>query len=82
MEGHVRSEHRVSGAIVGEVNSYHDFSVESCPEGFEVLAHSEDGEIEAVRHQSLPWEGWMWHPERNEKFEQQDLERIKNLFGG
>lgn len=79
--GHVRTRHRLTGEITGEVNSYHGFSLANCPLGFEVLARSEDSEIEAIRHQSLPWEGWMWHPEREENFSARDVLRIKALFG-
>ncbi len=81
VQGHVRTRHRVSGKIIGEVNSYHGFSLTACPDGFEVLAQSEDGEIEAIHHKSLPWEGWMWHPEREEDFAAQNVRRIKGLFG-
>lgn len=79
---HIRTRHHLAGKIVGEVNSYHSFSLASCPEGFEVSAKSEDGEIEAIRHQYLPWEGWMWHPEREENFASRDLLRLKDLFSG
>lgn len=82
VQGHVRTRHCLSGEITGEANSYHGFSLASCPEGFEVLAQSEDGEIEAIRHQSLPWEGWMWHPEREALFSSRDMQRIRALFGG
>lgn len=82
VQGHVRTRHRLTGEIVGEVNSYHCFSLATCPADFEVLARSEDDEIEAIRHQSLPWEGWMWHPEREENFAARDVQRIKALFGG
>ena len=82
VHGHICTRHRLSGGISGEANSYHDFSLSTCPVDFEVLARSEDGEIEAIRHQSLPWEGWMWHPEREENFANRDLQRIKALFGG
>ena len=81
VQGHVRTRHHLTGEIVGEVNSYHNFSLASCPLDFEVLARSEDGEIEAIRHQSLYWEGWMWHPEREENFVDRDVKRIKALFG-
>lgn len=82
VQGHVRARHLLSGEITGEVNSYHGHSLAACPPNFEVLAKSEDGQIEAIRHQSLPWEGWMWHPEREESFATSDLQRIKALFGG
>lgn len=78
--GHVRTRHRLSGLIVSEVNSYHGFALENCPQGFEVMARSEDGEIEAIRHLHLPWQGWMWHPERETAFAAHDIERIQQLF--
>ena len=31
---------------------------------FEILAKAKDGVIEAIRHQKLPIEAWMWHPEK------------------
>jgi len=82
IQGHVGTRHCLAGEIAGEVNSYHGFSLATCPAGFEILARSEDGEIEAIRHQFLPWEGWMWHPEREEDFAARDVQRIKALFGG
>jgi gamma-glutamyl-gamma-aminobutyrate hydrolase PuuD len=80
VQGHVRTRHRLVGEITGEVNSYHGFALAACPNGFEVLALSEDYEIEAFRHQSLPWEGWMWHPEREATFAERDIQRLKALF--
>lgn len=75
--GHVRTRHQLAGLITAEVNSYHDYCLVACPEDFEVLARSEDGEIEAIRHVSLPWEGWMWHPERESAFTSHDIQRLK-----
>lgn len=80
VHGHVRTRHRLTGEIAGHVNSYHGFSLSTCPEGFRILARSQDGEIEAIRHESLPWEGWMWHPEREQIFEPHDVQRVKALF--
>lgn len=79
--GHVRTCHVLTGAITGKVNSYHNRALADCPPGFTVSARSEDGEIEAIRHQNLPWEGWMWHPEREENFQPNDIQRLKVLFG-
>jgi len=80
VQGHVRTRHLLSGKIMGDVNSYHEFALVACPTGFEVLAFSEDDEIEAIHHQYLPWEGWMWHPEREAKFADRDIQRLKALF--
>ena len=82
VSGHVRTRHRLIGEISGEVNSYHNYSLSHCPSDFEVLARSEDGEIEAVKHAKLLWEGWMWHPERENCFRADDIQRINALFGG
>ena len=79
--GHIRTRHVLQGGIIlGEVNSYHDMTIDSCPANYKVLATSEDGEIEAIRHNSFPWEGWMWHPEREIGFDSRDITRIKFLF--
>jgi putative glutamine amidotransferase len=82
VKGHLRTRHQLTGTISSEVNSYHGYSIAACPHGFEVLARSEDGEIEAIRHRTLSWEGWMWHPEREDHFAAHDMHRIKALFGG
>jgi putative glutamine amidotransferase len=79
--GHVRTRHQLSGQIAAEVNSYHSLALADCPPGFEVLARSEDGEIEAIRHLQRPWQGWMWHPERENDFASHDLQRLQQLFG-
>jgi putative glutamine amidotransferase len=62
------------------VNSFHNWGLESCPEGFDVMAQAEDGSIEAMRHSVLPWEGWMWHPEREAPFNQIDEMRFRALL--
>ena len=48
--GHVRIEHNVKGEISGMVNSYHNMAIADCPLNYAVLAHSEDGVIEAIHH--------------------------------
>lgn len=64
LSGHIGTRHILKGDITGAANSYHALGLATCPTGFSVLARSEDGEIEAIRHSELRWEGWMWHPER------------------
>ena len=77
---HVKCRHPLAGEITGEVNSYHNYSISVCPSDFIILARSEDREIEAIRHVKLPWEGWMWHPERESSFREIDLKRLRGLF--
>ncbi len=80
VRGHVRTRHHLFGEINHEVNSYHDHSLQECPVGYRILARSEDNQIEAIGHQTRSWEGWMWHPEREAKFQQQDINRTRELF--
>jgi N5-(cytidine 5'-diphosphoramidyl)-L-glutamine hydrolase len=80
--GHVRTRHSLRGELSGDVNSFHNFALSDCPPDFDVIARSEDGSIEAIRHTSMLWEGWMWHPEREEEFAAHDILRLKTLFGG
>ncbi len=66
--------------VLNLVNSYHEQALKNCPLSFKVLARSEDGSIEAIKHKKLPWEGWMWHPEREEKFQKYNQDRFKELI--
>jgi gamma-glutamyl-gamma-aminobutyrate hydrolase PuuD len=86
-EGHVGSRHQLvvsdqKANWPSEVNSYHNWGLVSCPDGFEIAACAEDGSIEAIKHITLPWEGWMWHSEREVPFSPQDIKRLKRLFSG
>lgn len=84
-EGHVGTRHRLLpvegyGRWPDEVNSFHNFGLADCPRGYVVMARTENGTIEAMRHENLPWEAWMWHPERDPGFSSIDLNRLKALF--
>ncbi|MBU0484999.1 MAG: gamma-glutamyl-gamma-aminobutyrate hydrolase family protein [Proteobacteria bacterium] len=78
VRGHVRTRHKLS---FGSVNSYHNLSLDTCPHEFHIEELSEDGEIEAISHKFLPWEGWMWHPEREKHFAKHDILRLHRLMG-
>lgn len=81
IQGHVGIRHLVTGTIAKEVNSFHTYVPQACPEGFDVLAQASDGTIEAIRSVHKPWEAWMWHPERESApFDPIDKQRIRNLF--
>jgi N5-(cytidine 5'-diphosphoramidyl)-L-glutamine hydrolase len=85
--GHVGTRHQLK--IIDEdsqvwpesVNSYHTQVLEECPNSFNVLAKSDDGNIEAIAHKELPWEAWMWHPEREVDFSQHNLDRFRSFVG-
>ena len=83
--GHVRKRHTLeisegTGDWPSSVNSYHNLQLSDCPSDFTVAAKSEDGSIEAICHNSLPWEAWMWHPEREAVFSLEDTTRLQRLF--
>lgn len=81
ISNHVGIRHQVTGEISQEVNSFHNFTLDKCPNTFRELAQSVDGTIEAIRHREIPWEGWMWHPERENPYSSIDISRLKSLFG-
>lgn len=83
VHNHAAVRHNVQdGAQCYEVNSYHNQACKKLKKdcGLIITAQAEDGVIEAVRHESFPIIGTMWHPERESCFTQRDMERIKNLF--
>lgn len=80
VSGHTRTRHALVGQAGIEVNSFHNFALAAPPTGYTITASTEDGTIEGIRHNDLPWEGWMWHPERESEFSPRDIERVKALF--
>jgi N5-(cytidine 5'-diphosphoramidyl)-L-glutamine hydrolase len=63
-----------------EVNSYHNYGFKKISENFLIVAKSQDGVIEAIEHKKNKIYGVMWHPERNNKFDQDDLNFFKEIF--
>ncbi|WP_158968189.1 gamma-glutamyl-gamma-aminobutyrate hydrolase family protein [Paraglaciecola sp. L3A3] len=81
VSGHVR-KHQVIN-IDGQqrsVNSYHNLGAKSCQLPLEPWAMSEDGVIKAVKHIHKNIYGIMWHPERNQPFQQRDIDFFKQVF--
>ena len=85
IDHHVNSTHPLihnhDQDFPSKVNSYHNYSLESCPKSYKVIATSEDGSIEAISHKELPWEGWMWHPERDAIISEINNTRFMRLIG-
>ena len=86
VDGHVNTRHELKikkkykNFFPNTVNSFHNFALKKCPNEYEVLAESNNGCIEAIKHKKLLWEGWMWHPEREVLFNNIDGERFKKLL--
>ncbi|MEN9577068.1 MAG: hypothetical protein RJA70_77 [Pseudomonadota bacterium] len=80
--GHVATRMEVSvGGVPRNINSYHRLCALTVPDEFEVLASSSDGVVKAARHKHEPLTGIMWHPEREEPFDELDLELFRKTFG-
>lgn len=88
LAGHAATRHAIFGDLVAccalpaDVNSFHNWGLVACPKNYTVLATAPDGSIEAMRHHALPWECWMWHPERERKFRDGELARARQLLIG
>lgn len=79
--GHVAVRHVVHGAL-GElsVNSYHNLACRALKQPLEVMARTDDGVIEAIRHSQKRIAATMWHPEREYPFDREDKRRLQELF--
>lgn len=83
VDGHVRTQHKITGLIAREmVNSYHGMAVKNVSKPLEVLSTTDDSVIEAVRHNKYSIAAIMWHPERVEGFNKEDINLISNFFNG
>ena len=84
MHNHVNIRHslisKIQDVFPKEVNSYHNWGLMDCPENFIITAQAEDKSIEAIKHINLPWEAWMWHPEREDEFSKKNLNRFMELI--
>jgi putative glutamine amidotransferase len=59
--------HRIVDQTQLHINSFHHQAVRRLGSDLRVVAHAEDGLVEAIEHESHPWLlGVQWHPERNE----------------
>lgn len=83
VDGHVAVRHTVKLKDESyEVNSYHNQACVKLKDGCGLVATAwtEDGVIEAIRHENLPIMGTMWHPEREEIFAGLDISNVRILF--
>jgi gamma-glutamyl-gamma-aminobutyrate hydrolase PuuD len=81
VEGHVTPSQVISiNGEPTEVNAYHCFAAFETHPPLETWAVAADGVIKAVRHQSLPVTGIMWHPERIVPPAAADIALFQRLF--
>ncbi len=62
------------------VNSYHNWGISSehLAQDLQPIAWDENGFVEAFIHKSISIVGIMWHPERENEFENSDIQLFKN----
>ena len=82
INNHVRTNHKIKTKYDYplKVNSFHEYGVKKLGRNFEIIAYSEDNQIEAIKHKKYNWEGWMWHPERDKKFDKKLIQIAKKMF--
>ncbi len=68
--------------LPAEVNSYHMYGItkDGLAPALRAVALAQDESIEAFMHKNLPWLGLMWHPEREKKYSEHDIELFHALF--
>ncbi len=82
IEGHVAQNHMIEGVLgKRKVNSFHGYGCKDQKNPYlSTIAYAEDGVIEAVAHKTKNIKGIMWHPERMDSFDVEDISLIKGLF--
>ena len=83
VSNHVKNKHKVFNTINADTyykNSYHQYSLKDCPNNFNITYKSYDNEIEGIKHKEKNITGIMWHPEREEKIMQDDIDLIYEIF--
>ena len=82
VKNHVKKSHAVySKKNRITVNSFHNFSLESCPKNFNIEYRALDGNIESIESKQKKIYACMWHPERYNKFRKSDKINFKKIFG-
>lgn len=82
VKNHVALRHYVRGEWGRfEVNSYHNQACMELRKPLKIMAQTDDGVIEAATSSEHRIMVTMWHPEREMPFSEEDISRIKKLFG-
>lgn len=91
VSGHVNCLHAINVSVDApllsayrQVNSFHSWGIQpdDLAENLLAQAWADDGSIEAVVHNQLPWTAIMWHPERPSANATHDAQLICQLFFG
>jgi gamma-glutamyl-gamma-aminobutyrate hydrolase PuuD len=83
VDGHVTARQTIEAdGMPMQVNAYHCFAGFESRPPFSTWAVAQDGVIKAIRHQSLPITGIMWHPERMTPPAGADIALFRRMFLG
>ncbi len=83
IKNHVGKYHKLKNSNLNypsKVNSFHNFGINKLGRNFEIIAYSTDNQIKAIKHKKYNWLGWMWHPEREKKFDKKLINIAKKFF--
>lgn len=82
VQGHVCKEQTILWkGTPRKVNSYHELGTIELLDDFELLAFfPKDKVIKAIQHKSFKLLGMMWHPERSNSFDEEDINLFKTFF--
>ena len=79
--GHVATFHDLSvDGRTRRVNSFHRMAIHRLPAGFLARATDSDGVIEAAVHERERLAAMMWHPERMDPFDPDDIAYVRNFI--
>lgn len=65
---------------IKQVNAFHNYAIDSLPNDFIISATNEDNMIKAIEHTKYKLFGQMWHSERENQFNKDELNLIKYFF--
>lgn len=87
IDGHIATRHAIESSqkiksFSRIVNSYHAWGIQpyELASSLKALAHDEKGYVEAFESTSARILGIMWHPEREEKFNEFDIQIISEFL--
>lgn len=75
-----KSKHFKELNKLSTVNSFHSYAIDSLPKNMIVSATNENGIIKAMEHKKYKIFGQMWHSERENFFDKNQIILIKNFF--
>lgn len=80
VSNHAGCTHSINGNKLRTVNSFHNFGTYRVPEHINTIFKSSDGVVECIKCPSHLHFGIMWHPERNTRFDDDDILFFKSCF--